>query len=351
MKLLFSVFKKIQHFIRKRWKLLILLLVIVGGIFLWRQRQQASHKVELKFTSPQRTKLVKTLEVAGIIDAKEKATLRFASGGKVTYIGAQEGDLVKRWQTLARIDTRDLQKRLQQDLNLYFNERMDFEQGKDDRQDIAPTDALGRTAQKEQKDLENTVLSVEIRDIAIRNSVLSSPIEGILVSTPTTVAGVNLAATDAFEVINPRTLVFRATVDQADVSSIKKGQKVTLTLDAYPDKTIETEVSYIAYKSTQSSNGTVFIVEMLIPNDYQYAELEHYRLGMNGDADIVLDEREHALAIPLDATTQRDNKTFVQVKTGPNTAVEKEIKVGLETEDQVEVIEGLSESDQVVIPK
>ncbi len=350
MKPVFSVLKKAKHFIRKRWKLLALLLVILAGVLFWQQRRQAAQQVKLTFVSPERKKLVKTLEVSGIVEAKEKATLRFAAGGKVTYIGAKEGDVIKKWQTIARIDTRDLQKRLQQDLNLYFNERMDFEQGKDDRQDIGPTDALGRTAQKEQKNLENTVLDVEIRDIAIRNSVLSSPIEGILVSAPTTVAGVNLAATDAFEVINPKTLVFRATVDQADVSSIKKGQKVTLTLDAYPDKTIETEVSYIAYKSTQSSSGTVFIVEMLIPNDYQYAELEHYRLGMNGDANITLDEKDGVLVIPLETTKERDGKTFVQVKTGEKTAEDREIKVGLETDTQIEVVEGLTETDQIVMP-
>ncbi|HPS40940.1 MAG TPA: efflux transporter periplasmic adaptor subunit, partial [Candidatus Woesebacteria bacterium] len=58
------------------------------------------------------------------------------------------------------------------------------------------------------------------------------------------------------------------------------------------------------------------------------------------------------LTIPLDAISERDNKTFVKVKAdNDEQQVEREIKVGLESDDKVEVLEGLSESDQVVLPE
>lgn len=343
-------FTQVRRFFQKRWKLLTIIAIVLLAIGFWQYRRRAGQKVEMTFIAPERTKLTKTLDVSGIIDAKEKATLRFAAGGKVTYIGAKEGDTLKRGQVIARIDSRELQKRLQQDLNLYFNERMDFDEARDNRKDVAITNAMEYNAQREQKLLENSVLSVEIRDIAIKNNTLTTPIEGILVSEPTSVAGINLLATDAFEVINPKTLVLRATVDQTDISQVKKGQTAKITLDAYPDQEINTTVNYIAYKSAQSSTGTVFVVELPIPADYQYAELEHYRLGMNGDAKIVLAEKEGVLTIPLNTTKERDGKTYVSVKTGEKTTEEREIKKGLETDDRVEVVEGLKETDQVLVP-
>jgi RND family efflux transporter MFP subunit len=335
---------------KRHWKLsLLIVIVLIGGFLFWRSRTQKPAE-ELTFTTVKRDKLVKTLNVSGVIEAKQKALLRFAAGGKVVALGAKEGEFVKKWQMIARIDSSDLQKRLQQNLNLYFNERMDFEQGADDRQDVAPTDRLGRLSQKEQKDLENSVLSVEIQDIAIRNTVLSSPIEGILVSAPTSVTGVNLSLTDAFEIIDPTSLVFKAAVDEADIPLVQKGQRANIELDAYPDQPISATVSAVAYRSAQTAKGTVFVVELPIVPDYQYPALERYRLGMNGDTDIVIEEKENVLQVPLDSIIERDDKTYVRKKTGEETTEEVEVKVGLETDDMVEIIEGLQEGDEVVEP-
>lgn len=335
---------------REHWLLSgFLVLVVGGGAWYWQNQQQRAIEV-LEFTSVRRDTLLRTLNVSGVIEAKQKAMLRFAAGGKITYLGAKEGDLVKKWQTIARIDSADLQKRLQQDLNLYFNQRMDFEQNKDDRQDIAPTDRLGRMSQKDQKTLENSVLSVEIQDISIRNTVLSTPIEGVLVSTPTTVTGVNIGPTESFEVIDPNSLVFKAAVDEADISLVRKGQNASIELDAYPDDPITATVGAVAYRSSQSSKGTVFVVELPIINNYQYPLLERFRLGMNGDVDITVDKREDTLIIPINTLIERDNKTFVRRRTGENTADEVEIQTGLETDDEIEVLSGLNEGDEIVIP-
>jgi hypothetical protein len=64
-----------------------------------------------------------------------------------------------------------------------------------------------------------------------------------------------------------------------------KRPKVNLSLDAYPDQTLETYVSSIGYRAIDTSSGTAFIVEMPIPIENA---LDTYRLGMNGDSNIVL---------------------------------------------------------------
>jgi len=336
------------HFIKRRWKLLLFLLVIasLAGWF-WYRRTKAA-EVTYVFASPTYQNLTKSLEVSGLVDAKQKANLRFALGGKVVYLGVKEGDWVKKGQTIATIDQRELQKRLQQDLNAYIRERWDWETTQDRTDYHVEPLATRKSIDQEQTQLNDTVLDVEIRDIAISNTRLSAPFAGILVSSPLTTAGVNLAASEGFEVINPDTLVFKAAVDEADIAGVNLGLEAQIEFDAYPDQPITASVSAIAFKSQQSSSGTVFVVELPIQGQDL---LTRYRLGMNGDVKIVLQTKNNVLTIPLDATRQRDGKTYVDLRTGEKTIAEREITTGLETDESVEVITGLTTSDEVVVPQ
>ncbi len=340
----FSVLKVLKQ----RWKLLLVVVLLLGGGGYFFYSKQQAAKPTLKFTKPEVRDLTKTLEVSGVVDAKEKASLRFASGGKVVYLGAKEGDYVKKSQTIATIDRRTLEKQLQQDLNTYSQERLDWDQTLDNTKDRTLPTAEQRTKMQSEYDLRDTVLDVEIRDIAIKNTVLASPFGGVLVSSPTSVTGINLLSTDVFEVVNPDTLLFKAAVDEADISQVAIGQPVKITLDSYPDQPFDSSISYISYKSQQSASGTVFVVEIPISGSDL---LNRYRLGMNGDAEITLATKTHVMTIPLDATRQREDKTYVDVKTSDTTTEEREIQVGLETDDLIEVTSGLRIDEEILIPE
>lgn len=350
MKSLARPFVFIARWVRRHWKLSLFLLLVILGIGYVVYKQTHKPPPQLEFVQVTQGDLTKTLNVSGVVDAKQKASLRYAAGGKVVYVGAKEGDIIKKGQTLARVDTRDLQKRLQQDLNLYFNQRMTFESNAEDRRDIAPTNDLNRASQQDQKTLENSVLSVEIRDIAIRDANLVSPIGGFLVSAPTTVAGVVLTPTDVFEVVDPASLIFKAAVSETDIALVQKGQIASIELDAFPDEPLNASVSSVAYRSSQSAKGTVFVVELPLPITSSESAVNRYRLGMNGDTDITVDTRTNVLQIPLDSLIERDDKKYVQKRTGPNSAEEVEIQTGLENDEMVEVTSGLQAGDEVVLP-
>lgn len=334
-------------FVKRRWKLLAIIGVILILIVIWRNYQAQKNKPVLNFEPVAKRDIVKTLDISGVVDAKQKARLRFLAGGKVTYLGAQAGDMVKKWQTIARIDPAALQKQLEQDLNNYLKERWDFESDTENYVYSQENLDTRRSLDKVQWDLENSVLNVEIRDIAIKNTALTAPFDGILVTTPTTVTGVQLTAADYFELVDPTSLIFLAGVDEADIAQVKEGQPTEITIDAFDGETFESKVNYIAYASSQSSTGTVFAVEFKLydPN------LERLRLGMNGDAQIKLDERKNVLAVPFLATRERDGKFYVDVKTGDDQYQEQEIGTGLETDDWVEVTSGLTEGQEILIPE
>lgn len=324
-----------------------MLIVVLGGIGFWYYRRVNANKEVLTFIKPERGTLTKTLEVTGSVTAKEYATLRFSGGGKLTFLGAKEGDFVKKGKTIATIDQRSLRKSLEKSLNEYDQERIDWDQQLDDTKDRWLPVREDRTVDKNQIDLEQTVLDVEINDIAITNTVLTAPFDGILVSLPSPVSGVNLSVTDAFEFVNPDTLIFRAQVDELDIAQVSQGQKASIELDAYPDEKIDTMVNFISYKSAQTSTATIFLVELPLDDP----DLNRFRIGMNGDTTILLEEKNDVISVPLEATTERDEKWFVNVKTSEESYEEREIKVGLETDDRIEVTSGLSDSDEIVLPE
>lgn len=342
-----KILNLIKSFITSKPKWWWIVLIVIVAFVGLRLRRRQTDKPQLTFEQPTIQDLTKVLEVSGHIDAKQRARLRFATGGKVVYLGAQEGDAIKKWQTIATIDQQSLRKSLEKDLNLYMKERWDWEQQLDDIEDRTIDQGERRTVDKNQWDLENEVIDVEIIDIAIRNTVLNAPFAGILVSSPTAVTGVNLLATDIFEIVNPDTLVFRGVVDEGDISLLQKGQTASLELDAFPDETISTNVSYIAFQSTQTTSGTAFIVEFPITTN---STLDKYRIGMNGDLDIELDQRNQVLTVPLIATREEAGVIFVDVKTSDQAYEAREIEVGMETDEWIEVLSGLSLDDSVLIP-
>ena len=338
---------KIFTFLKKRWKLLLILAVVLVGLWMWQQKSAAS-STNLNFVEVKRGDIVSSITISGRVDAKEKARLRFASGGKVVYLGAKEGDQVKKWQSIATIDRAALQKQLQQNLNLYMKERYDFENLQDDIKDQILDTRENRAVAKDQYDLDNQVLNVEIQSIAIQNTTLTAPFAGVLTVSPTAVAGVQLSPTDYFEVVNPETLIFRAAIDEIDLHRVNLGQASEIVLDAYEDEIISSNLSYISYVSSESSSGTVFLMEFPLTG----ADMSKYRLGMNGDAMITLAKKENVLMVPLDAISERDGKVYIQIKADNKEQVEdREIEIGLESDDEVEVISGLVEGDQILLPE
>jgi HlyD family secretion protein len=207
------------------------------------------------------------------------------------------------------------------------------------------TDSVIRSLSQLQWTMDNAVLNVELNDLAIRNSSLYAPFAGIVTAVPTNTAGMQVIASDVFEIVDPQTIEFVGEVDEIDIGKLKEGQPVHVVLDAYIDETTDSVVEHISLKattSTKSSGGTVFLVKAKLPSDYL-----RYRIGMNGTMKIVTNKVEDVLTIPLSSVVERDGKKIVQIKDGKKT-IDREIEIGIENDDRVEVRSGLSETDEIV---
>jgi HlyD family secretion protein len=335
-------------------KLIVVIVLSIAGLGAIIYRRTVKHKQIQQFVLPIRQDITQNLEVSGVIDADEKVRLRFLAGGKVVYLGAKEGDLVKKYQTIATIDQALLNKQLQQNLNNYLIQREDWEQTRDDYvengdgipQPIADVETQ-RLVKKQQLLLNNSVLNVEMQNLTINNNRLTAPFTGFLTHAPTITVGGQLTANDYFEIINPQTLVFKIAVDEADVAQVKPHLPAIISLDAYPNDTINSQVDSIAYTSSQTSDGsTVFIVKLPLED----SSLERFRLGMNGDAFLKLDERHDVLTLPLETLSEQDGQWYVQIKNGRDNLEKRKVEVGLMNDELAEITAGLNERDQVFLP-
>ena len=339
--------KSVINFLKKRWKLILILVIVIGLALFFLNSSQQKNQIQYEEMTVERRYLVKTLELSGYLDAKEHANLSFIAGGRLVYLGAQEGDWVKKWQTIATIDVRDLQKTLNKTLNVYDTTRLNWEETERNDKDKALSEEEIRDNKQQQNTLENSVYDVELTSIAISNSVMSAPFEGILLSVPSNVTGVVLGPTSTFELVNPKTLIVRADVDEADVSLLMIGQKAELNFDAYPDEDTSTLVSFIALKSSQGSSGTVFKVELPMVG---VETLSKYRLGMNADVYIELEKKENVLVLPIIAVETKDGQDMVKLKSEDKQGYrEQVVELGLETDEAVEILSGLNENDIVLI--
>ena len=332
----------------KRHKLaVILVLLAVVAIWYFFGRKP---KVTYDEYVPVRQNINETLELSGKVRAEKSASLKFLAGGLITYLGPKSGEPVKKWQTLASVDTRQLQKAMDQKLNLYAIQRQTFEQTVDDNNNSVPDGDLSRTLtrllEKNQYQLDNTVKDVEYQDLYLKLSRLSSPIDGILVQSPITTANVQVSAVDTWVVIDPSTLYLSADLDETDLKRVSVGQKVIVMLDAYPDLKLTSTILSIAYSPKETSTGTTYEAKISLASGSD----EILRLGLNGTAGVVLSEKDNVLTLPMSAITSNLGKSFVYVKSG-NKYIEKSVETGIENGGLVEILGGVGEGERVYAKK
>ncbi len=308
--------------------------------------------------------LTETVSVSGTVQANQEADLSFPTSGNLTYVGAQPGDSIHQGQAIASIDSYTLQKELQQALNTYRSTRDSFDQTQDNLQDStlqqeqkAAYAAAGATASTTDKDLytivqrvldenqanlDNSVINVDLANKALQLSTLLSPINGILVAPNPITNGMSVTATTKFTVIDPSSLVFAMDVDEADVGKVATGQAAMINLDAYPNENLTLPVTFIDFVSHVTTNGgNAFTTDVQLPGD----KVGKYRVGMNGNGTIVVDQRKHVLTVPL-ASLVDNNAVYVQQG---KKYKEVPLTLGIQNDTDAQVVKGLTVGERIVL--
>lgn len=338
-----------KSFVLRYWKLILVILIAVTGIFVWKSRAAAATSASAVTTAKAvRKDFVKTVSSSGKTKANTSADLKFQTSGKLAWVGVKEGDRVSAYQAIAGLDSRDVQTALEKTLRDYSKQRNDFEQtwrvtydGKTPND--AFNDTVKRILEKNQWDLDKAVYDVELKQMALEYATLVTPIAGIITHIDTPVAGVNITpATAVFTVVDPDSLIFEANIDEVDIGNVSVGQPARISLDAFPDRILEGTVSAIAYSAHTSTGGaTVFPVKISLPNP------SFFRIGFNGDTTIELNKQPDAIVVPISAVREKNGIKFVYKKTG-KTYQKTPITTGIASDDEITVTGGVTADDEIV---
>lgn len=131
-------------------------------------------------------------------------------------------------------------------------------------------------------------------------------------------------------------------ITQIDAPKIKAGNKVTLTFDAFGDKTFTGEVVSIDTIGSESSGVTTYpaivkldtAVDGLLPN-------------MSATASIITATKDSVILVPTSAIAHSGGKSYV--KTMKNKQMtDTEVSTGLSNDSQTEIISGVTEGDTIV---
>ena len=297
----------------------------------------------------QKGEIKKEISLSGKIDSKEKVSLQFQQGGLLSWVGVKEGDMVRKNQGIAALDTRAVNLNLKKSLNIYSITRLDFDQLNKDYEkyeenaDSDYREKIKRILQKNQLTLENSVLDVESLNLAIKLSSISTPISGIVTKVANSIAGVNvLPSQSQFEIVNPATIYFSVSVDQMDLSGLVKDKEVEIVLDAYPDVKLLGKVDNISFAPVLGETGTVYEVKILF--DKLDNKDMKYKIGMTGDANLILEKQENVLFVPLEFVKEDSKGKYLLM----GKKMEKVyVETGLESDTSVEIKNNIKEGDIV----
>jgi len=342
--------KKIITFLKDNIKTKKFLFALLAIVFVY--TSQRNKKSDFYLARPVvRGEITQEVSASGEVKSETQIKVQFQTSGKLAWLGVKEGDRVKKWQALASLDKEDLKKRFQKEMNDYLNERWDFEQTQDDykqtKEKSLVTDSIKRILEKAQFDLNNSVLDVELSDLAVKYATIYSPIDGIVTEVVPSVAGLNVLFSSSYiEVADPGLMKIEAVVDEVDVVKIKENQEAVITLDAFPGEEFSGKISKIAYKSSVTkSGGTGYVVSVSVPLELA----GRLRLGFNAEIKIVTEKKAGVLLVPLEALIEEDKAYVFRAVDGK--AMKTPVKIGLTNDLFAEISEGLKEQDLVLFEK
>ncbi len=142
-------------------------------------------------------------------------------------------------------------------------------------------------------------------------------------------------------------MVTKTYVNEIDISNLKKGLQVGLSVDAFPDKTYTGEVVDVANVGEQLQNSDSKVFEVTIEINEQDTLL---RPAMTTNNNILIEELEDVLYIPQEGVFVNDSISYVIVTSGLGLKKQK-VTLGKTNSNFVVIEEGLSENEDFLMVK
>ncbi|MBE6222181.1 MAG: efflux RND transporter periplasmic adaptor subunit [Bacteroidales bacterium] len=255
------------------------------------------------------------------------------TAGRIRKINVEVGDYVTKGQILAEMDRLQLD---QTELQVQ-NDDIEYERLK----------GLYKEGGVSQSDFETAELGYKLRKANLanlrENTILRSPINGF-------VSARNFDTGDLFSMSAPLFTVQQVTpvkllvgISESEYTKVKKGQAVTLTVDAIPGQTFNGKIERI-YPTIDPATHT-FKVEVNVPNTDRVL-----RPGMYARVNVNFGFR-HSVIVPDQALVKQEGTgtRFIFVLKDDNTVSYLPVTIGRHMGQEYEILSGLEEGARVVV--
>jgi len=328
-----------------------------------------------------RSDLVVSVSASGVIEPNFQVEVKSKASGKILEFKMEPGDEVTKGKTLIILDPamekRNLARReadldsvlsnlesaraslKERQLKLKRATKL-FERQLVSDQELDSAKATADMASAQIGEVKATIakarLAVDDARERLDDTVIVSPIDGVLIGKSVEKGQIISSGITSFAggtklcvIADLSRMFIFAQVDETDIGKVFDGQKVNVSVDAYPDKSFEGVVRRIYPTGETSDNITVFKVKIEILD--LSVDKTFLRPKMTANVDIIIDRRENTLIISEDALRAGDgdgSKLYVMVKEGKRT-IKREVTAGLSNGFETQILTGLKEGEIVVV--
>ncbi|MFR6291305.1 MAG: efflux RND transporter periplasmic adaptor subunit, partial [Peptococcaceae bacterium] len=204
----------------------------------------------------------------------------------------------------------------------------------------------------ELKSIETARNALARKQEALSDGKIISPIDGTVTRVNINVGRFADETDDnkpMFVVENLQQLQMKVNVSEYDIADIQTGQKVEITADVLKGQTVSGVVDRVSPTGELKEGSSA---ERVIPTVVRLTESNEALIaGINAKAEIIIEEVQNVLAVPIEAVADNGDGTGTVMRVKEDSTVETlSVKLGLETDLEMEVIsDELQVGDQLLL--
>ena len=270
------------------------------------------------------------------LEAPNEAQVVAKTSGVMVQLLAEEGDTVHAGQVLARIDPEQTRLEAQRQLATVHKLENNYRRS----QELAAQKLVSADANDQIRyELESARASYQMANLQLSYTNITAPISGVIAQRMAKPGNlINLNA-PVFRIVNISHLEGVLNVPEREMSTLKAGMPVQMSVDAIAGKTFGGKIDRVS-PVVDSGSGTFRVV-------CSFDNVTQLRPGMFGRIEVVYDQHSDALTIPRIALLEDEGEPAVFVVRA-NKAVRTSIGLGYTNGEIAEVRSGLKEGDAVV---
>ena len=345
---------------RGLWILSLCLVAAAAGALWWDLRLKSSAESksnQVQWVRPEASDIATDVNATGTVKLKTGAEVRVGAqlSGIVRRLNVTVGSHVRQGEVIAEIDSRTIMARIDQAKAQLAQAEVTLAKSQADHTRTQKLFEAGIVPAQQFDDAKATLEASKAGVAAAQSGLaaaevdlayveIRAPINGTVASISTqqgeTVAA-SFATPTFMTIIQEAALEVIAMVDEADIGSVRRGQRVTFTTETYPDHEFEGMVIRIAPVATILSGVVNYEVAISIDRD-----ISMLRPDMTANVNIHT-AVHHALLVPDNSVHWDGGQSFVYIRSAQGVPLKRVVSVAARGAGGIEIVRGIGPDDQV----